>query len=177
MEPSQSPVQVRRNRTPRDMALSLLVLLVPIFLLVAAYRYLGGESPPVVDTTSAYHTARASGLFTVTVPQALPAGWHPVRTAFDRGDAGAVLRAGFQTPSGGTAQLIESNVNADALVSGELGDDARVDDMVSLVGRDWQRYLTGNGELALVLRQPDRTVIVVGQAPIEELAVLATAAS
>jgi hypothetical protein len=88
-----------------------------------------------------------------------------------------VLRAGFRTPSGGTVQLVESNVNAEALVRGELGEDARIEDMVSLVGRDWQRYVTSSGERALVLRQPDRTVIVVGQASLEELATLAAAAT
>src|SRR6266511_979048 len=129
------------------------------------------------DVCSSDLNARAAGLFPVTAPSSLPEGWHPVRSAFQRGDAGAVLRAGFRTPSGGTAQLIESNVNADALVRGELGEDVRIEDTVSLVGRDWQRYVTADGERALVLRQPDRTVIVVGQAPIEELAVLATAVS
>ncbi len=178
METSPPPVErVRRGRTSRDMALSLLVLLLPIFVLLTVYRCLGGESPTVVDTSSAYDNARAAGLFPVTAPSSLPEGWHPVRSAFQRGDAGAVLRAGFRTPSGGTAQLIESNVNADALVRGELGEDVRIEDTVSLVGRDWQRYVTADGERALVLRQPDRTVIVVGQAPIEELAVLATAVS
>jgi Protein of unknown function (DUF4245) len=178
VETSQPPVETaRRGRTPRDMALSLLVLLVPIFVLLAAYRFLGGESPTVVDQSSAYDTARAAGLFPVTMPSTLPTGWQPVRSAFSRGDAGAVLRAGFRTPDGGTAQLIESNVNADALVRGELGEDARIEDMVSLVGRDWQRYVTSSGERALVLRQPDRTVIVVGQASLEELATLAAAAS
>jgi Protein of unknown function (DUF4245) len=159
------------------MALSLLALLIPIFVLLAAYRFLGGESPPVMDTTSAYDTARAAGLFPVTAPSGLPTGWKPARSAFQRGDAGAVLRAGFRTPSGGTAQLIESNVHPDALVNGELGEEARIEDTVSLVGRDWQRYVTASGERALVLRQPDRTVIVVGQAPIEELAALAVAVS
>jgi hypothetical protein len=157
------------------MALSLLVLLVPIVVLLAAYRFLGGESPTVVDTTSAYDTARAAKLFPVSQPSGLPSGWQPVRSAFQRGDAGAVLRVGFRTPSGGTAQLIESNVAGEALVHGELGQEVTVEDTVSLVGRDWQRYTSERGEKGLVLRQPNRTVIVYGQAPIEELAVLASA--
>lgn len=159
------------------MALSLLVLLIPIFVLLAAYRFLGGESATVVDTSSAYDTARAAKQFPVSEPTGLASGWQPVRSAFQRGDAGAVLRVGFRTPSGGTAQLIESNVAGDALVHGELGEQARVEDTVSLIGRDWQRYNTDRGERALVLRQPDRTVIVVGQAPIEELAALAASVS
>jgi hypothetical protein len=157
------------------MALSLLVLLVPIFVLLAAYRFLGGESPTVVDASSAYDTAKAAKLFPVTEPTGLPAGWQSVSSAFQRGDAGGVLRVGFRSPSGGIAQLLESNVDAEALVRGELGQAARVEDTLSLDGLDWQRYVTEEGERALVLRQSNRTVIVVGQAPVEELAVLAAA--
>src|SRR5262245_53115763 len=110
------------------MALSLLVLLVPIFVLLTAYRCLGGESPTVANPSSAYDTARAAKLFPVSEPTGLPKGWQSVSSAFQRGDAGAVLRVGFRSPGGGTAQLIESNVNAEALVHGELGQDVQVED-------------------------------------------------
>jgi Protein of unknown function (DUF4245) len=159
------------------MALALLVLLVPIFALLTAYRWVGGESPTVVDTASAYDTARAARLFPVAEPTGLPAGWEAASSAFQRGDAGAVLRVGFRTPQGGTAQLIESNVPPENLIAGELGEQARVDETVTVRGLQWQRYAADRGRRALVLRQSDRTIIVVGEASIEELATLAGAVS
>src|SRR3981189_2187632 len=107
--PSASPTVAPRRlgRSPRDMALSLLVLLVPIIVLLGVYRFLGGESPTVVDPSAAYADARAAHAFPVAEPS-LPPGWHPVSSAFRRGDAGAVLRVGFRGPDSGTAQLVES---------------------------------------------------------------------
>jgi Protein of unknown function (DUF4245) len=164
----------RLGRTPRDMALSLLVLLVPIFVLVGVYRFLGGESPTVVDPSSAYDDARAAHVFPVAEPS-LPPGWQPVSSTFGRGDAGAVLRVGFRSPHGGTAQLVESNVTAGALVSSELGPGAQDDRDATVAGQQWQRYTAAKGDHAYVLSQPDRTVIVMGRAADAELTQLAGA--
>jgi hypothetical protein len=154
------------------MALSLLVLLVPILVLVGVYRFLGGESPTVVDPTTAYADARAAHAFPVAEP-AMPPGWQPVSSAFRRGDAGAVLRVGFRGPSGGTAQLVESNVTAGALVSAELGAGANDKGDATLAGPGWHRYVASGGDHAFVLSEPDRTTIVVGRASEGELAQLA----
>jgi hypothetical protein len=155
------------------MALSLLVLLVPIFVLLGVYRFLGGESPTVVDPSSSYADARAAAAFPVVEP-ALPAGWQPVSSSFRRGDAGAMLRVGFRSPSGGTAQLVESNVMAGALVSAELGPGARDQGSTNLDGEEWHRYIAAAGDHAFVLSQSDRTLIVVGRATDTELSQLAT---
>ncbi|MGC9668069.1 DUF4245 domain-containing protein [Planosporangium sp. 12N6] len=163
----------RAGRTPRDMVLSLLVLLVPIIVLLGVYRFLGGESPTVVDPSSAYADARASKAFPVAEASP-PAGWQPVSSAFRRSDAGAVLRVGFRSPSGGTAQLVESNVSAGALVTAELGTDARDEGGARLDGHEWRRYTAPGGDRALVLSQQDRTMIVVGHASDTELTQLAT---
>jgi hypothetical protein len=155
------------------MALSLLVLLVPIVVLLGVYRFLGGESPTVVDPSSTYADARAARAFPVTEPS-LPAGWRPVSSVFRRGDAGSALRVGYRSPSGGTAQLVESNVPSGALVTAELGAGARDDGSTQLNGQEWHRYTAAGGDHAYVLSQPDRTVIVSGRAPEAELAQLAT---
>jgi hypothetical protein len=156
------------------MVLSLLVLLVPIIVLLGVYRFLGGESPTVADPSSAYADARAARAFPVTEPS-VPAGWRPVSSAFRRGDAGSVLRVGFQSPSGGTAQLVESNVSAGALVTAELGAGARDEGTAMLDGREWHRYTASAGDHAFVLSQQDRTVIVMGRASDAELGQLASA--
>jgi hypothetical protein len=154
------------------MALSLLVLLVPIVVLLGVYRFLGGESPTVVDPSSAYADARAAHAFPVSEPS-VPAGWRPVSSTFRRGDAGSVLRVGFRSPRGGTAQLVESNVNAGALVTAELGAGARDQGGTGLDGQEWHRYTASSGDHAFVLGQQDRTVIVMGRATDAELAQLA----
>jgi hypothetical protein len=156
------------------MALSLLVLLVPIVVLLGVYRFLGGESPTVVDPSSAYADARAAHAFPVAEPS-VPAGWKPVSSVFRRGDAGAVLRVGFSSPTGGTAQLVESNVPAGALLAAELGAGARDQGVVTLDGQAWRRYTASKGDRALVLGQPDRTIIVMGGASDAELSRLAAA--
>jgi Protein of unknown function (DUF4245) len=168
-----APAPRRLGRSPRDIALSLLVLLVPIFIMVGVYRFLGGESATVVDPSTAYADARAAGAFPVAEP-AVPAGWQPVSSTFRRGDAGAVLRVGFRSPGGGAAQLVESNVMAGALVSAELGAGARDDGMTNLDGQAWHRYTAAAGDHAFVLSQPNRTMIVMGRATDTELSQLAT---
>jgi hypothetical protein len=155
------------------MALSMLVLLVPIFVLLGVYRFLGGEAATSVDPSTAYDDARAAHAFPVAEPSGLT-GWKPVSSAFRRGDAGAVLRVGFRSPDGATAQLVESDVNAGALVSAELGSGAHDEGKATVDGRDWHRYTASGGDQAFVLSQPDRTMIVVGKADEAELTQLAT---
>jgi hypothetical protein len=178
------PVRPRFIRSRRDIVLVLLVLVLPVVVLIGAYRLVGGGSAPgsvagigvpAVDSTSAYQLARAANLFPVSEPNALPQGWRPVSSAFQEGNAGGVLRIGLRGPSGGAVQIVESNVIAYALVSGELGDEAKVEDTVSLLGRDWQQYTADDNEQALVLRQPDRTTIVSGRVSVDDLAALAAA--
>ena len=51
------------------MAISLLVLLVPIALLLAFYRgFLGGDQPSTVDPVPALESARAANAFPVSEP-------------------------------------------------------------------------------------------------------------
>jgi hypothetical protein len=125
-----------------------------------------------VDPSAAYADARAAHAFPVAEPS-LPPGWHPVSSAFRRGDAGAVLRVGFRGPDSGTAQLVESDVTAGALVTAELGAGAHDEGDTTLGGQLWKRYTATGGEHAYVLSQPDRTVIVQGRASDPALAALA----
>ena len=81
MEPAESrPEPIARNeRRPRDMAISLLVLLVPIALLLVFYRVvLGGDEPVVVDPAPAVESAQRAGAFPVTTPTGLADGWRPI---------------------------------------------------------------------------------------------------
>src|SRR5262245_42556363 len=109
------------GRRPRDMALSLLVLLIPVALFVALFRFRGGEDVTMVDPAPAIAQARTAGAFPVLEPAGLASGWRPVNATFRRDGAVATLRLGYLTPTGGALQLIESDEPTEPLLGRELG--------------------------------------------------------
>jgi hypothetical protein len=179
--PSGSAVQGvrgRGTRTPRDMAISLLVLLIPVFLIVVIYRALhGGSEPVVVDPAPAVAEARAANVFPVAEPTGLAKGWRSVSAIFTRGEDGPVLRIGYVTPHDNGVQVVESTGSADQLLSTELTSGAQAKGAVDVAGQRWQHYLTRPGAQALVLLQPDRTIILTGSGTDTELRDLAGSVS
>ncbi|MFG1776163.1 DUF4245 domain-containing protein [Micromonospora sp. NPDC049051] len=166
----------KSERSPKDMAISLLVLLVPIALLLAFYRgFLGGEQPTTVDPAPAIDSARAANVFPVSEPAELGDGWHTVSAKFQTVEGGSNLRLGYVTPEGRGAQLVQSNVPPERLLPTELTAEAQPQGQTDLGGRTWQRYTARGNEQALVLLEPNRTVIVVGDARDNELRQLAGA--
>jgi hypothetical protein len=167
--------KARSERSPKDMALSLLVLLVPIALLLAFYRgFLGGDEPTTVDPAPAVADARAANAFPVSEPRGLGSGWRVVSARYQTADGGATLRIGYLTPEGRGAQLVESNVPAEKLLPAELSG-GQPQGPADLPGASWQRYTARGNEQALVLLEPNRTVLVIGDAGENELRQLASA--
>jgi Protein of unknown function (DUF4245) len=178
-EPAPAPGAPRRDeRRPRDMALSLAVLLVPIALLLIFYRYaLSGDQPATVDPGPAIQEAQSQRAFPVAVPAGLGAAWH-VTTATYRRDAGAAtLRLGYVAPGGDPVQLIESDAAFSALIPAELGPAAGPAGVFHAGARVWQRYGGRPGEDSLVLFEPGRTIIVVGTGGRRDIEQLASALS
>jgi len=159
------------------MTLSLMVLLIPLALIVAVYRFRGGEDVVVVDPAPAIAQARAAQLFPVAAPQGLPADWRPVSAVFQSSGGVGALRVGYITPSGGAVQLIESNENAGSLLARELGDQVRPQGDVTVNGKTWRSSTVRGDESALVDTSSERTVIVVGQAGLDEMTKLAQSLS
>jgi hypothetical protein len=157
------------------MAMSMIVLLIPIAIVVAIFRFGGGEDVQVQDTAPTFAAARASKAFPVAEPSGLADGWRPISAAFHGGEPGALLRVGYLAPSGGTAQLVESDQPTDQLLPAELGDHMTSRGTVAVADRSWQVFEVRNGEHALVDLTPDRTIIVVGGADLAELQQLAAA--
>lgn len=160
------------ERRPRDLALSLAVLLVPILLVVLLFQYIGADDEvTVVDPGPAIAQADEAGL-DVVAPGDLPAGWRPV-SAVAREDAGGVtLRLGYITGSGGFLQLVQSNIDAGQLLRREVGS-SRPDGTRTIGGTPWQVYPGRKGEQALVRIDKERTVLVLGTAPASEMRALA----
>jgi hypothetical protein len=162
----------RAARSPRDLALSLIALLVPVFLVVGLFRLLGHEQPPVVDTAQTYQAAVAAGAFPVASPARLPKGWRPLSASFSTDAPAPTLRIGLRAPSG-AVQLVESSLAAGALVTAELGEGARALGEVRVADRSWQGYVGAHGVRALVLAESGRTIILIGTAGERDLRDLA----
>ncbi|MEV0805080.1 DUF4245 family protein [Micromonospora sp. NPDC050200] len=166
--------KARSERSPKDMALSLLVLLVPIALLLAFYRgFLGGEQPTVIDAAPAYEQARSANAFPVSEPARLSSGWRTVSASYRTVEGGANLRVGYLTPEGRGVQLVQSNVPPEKLLPAELTAEGQPQGPTDLGGRSWQQYTGRGNDQALVLLEPNRTILVVGDAGDNELRQLA----
>src|SRR5690606_25853315 len=166
------------SRGPRDLVLSLLVLLIPTVLLVGAYQIVAGRTEPVpVDQSQEIDAARRAG-FDVAEPTGLGAEWVPVSAVFRQVEGGATLRLGYLTPAGAPVQVVESTVAADQVLVQELSDGGTPPvptGVVTVAGSAWERYPGRDGETALVRREPERILLVVGRADESELRQLATA--
>jgi hypothetical protein len=158
------------------MLLALAVLLVPIALLLTFYRVvLNGDAPRTVDASSAIEEARSAHAFPVSVPTDLSDEWHVASTSFRRQAAGATLRLGYVDPDRNGLQLIESSVPSATLLPAELTASAKPVDTFRADARVWRRYDTRPGEQALVFSEPNRTLIVIGDAGSRHLQTLAAA--
>ncbi|WP_405113723.1 DUF4245 domain-containing protein [Micromonospora sp. NBC_01405] len=174
--PAAGKEKSRSERSPKDMAISLLVLLVPIVLLLAFYRgFLGGDQPSTVDPAPALEQAHAANAFPVSQPTGLGDDWKTVSASYRSVEGGSSLRIGYLTPEGRGAQLVQSSVPPEQLLPAELTAEGQPQGPTELGGRSWQRYTARGNEQALVLLEPDRTVIVVGDARENELRRLADA--
>jgi hypothetical protein len=156
------------------MALSLLVLLVPIALLLVFYRVvLSGDAPVTVDPGPAIQEARSAQAFPVLVPNGLGDDWHVSTATFRTTAEGASLRIGYVAPDDDAALLVQSSLPPETLVPAELGTDAKPTASFRAANGAWRQYETRPGEQALVLAGTGRTVVVVGTTDEEHLEQLA----
>jgi len=172
--PVEPKAPKRTVRGWRDMVLSLAVLLVPIMIAIGVWQYLSsGQQVNVVDPGSAITQARQADAFPVLVPHGLPAGWRSTSAETTVSGKTVTLRIGYVTPSGGFAQLVESNKDSAALLSGSVPASAAPTGSVRIGGHDWARYNGDKQRAVLALLEPNRTVLAVGQTSDDELRDLA----
>lgn len=156
------------------MVISMAVLLVPIIIALAVWRYVSsGNEVNTVDPTSTIQQARQTGHFPVAVPTGLGDDWKVTSAANDVSGATQTLRLGYVTPDGGFAQVVESNQDAAKLLAGSVPDGARPTGAVRIGGHDWSRYTGQKSRAVLALLEPKRTILVVGQTSDAELRTLA----
>jgi hypothetical protein len=164
----------RSERRPRDMVISMLVLLVPILLAFGVYRgFFDGHDPIPVDTTAAIDDARHANAFPVLVPTGLPDDWTTVSARWQQTEGGKALRLGLVTPDGKGVQVLQTDADPTQVIPAELTAEARPLGSTEIDGGSWQSYTTRPGERALVKLDPGRTVIVVGEGAEADLRTLA----
>jgi hypothetical protein len=160
------------------MALSLGILVVPILLVTLFWNLvLDGSKPASIDAGPAIESARRAELFEISEPRDLGEDWHVQSATFKRQEGQekvATLRLGYAAPSAEPLQLVESNVATATLIPAELGEDPKATGTIQAGSRTWQQYSARDGETALVVLEKDRTVIVIGQAKLDELKQFAT---
>ena len=173
----QEPLGRRGERSPRDMALSLAVLLVPIALVLIFYRYvLSGDAPVIVDAAPTIQEAQSAQVFPIAVPR-LGDDWHTASATWQRTAAGGTLRIGYVDPDKDPIQLVESSTDVKTLVTGELTTSAVPRGTFQSGARSWHRYAGRPGEEALVLFEQGRTIIIVGKTSPKNLEALASSLS
>ncbi|MET0521585.1 MAG: DUF4245 domain-containing protein [Jiangellaceae bacterium] len=163
------------GRSPKDMVISLAVLLVPIALLLIFYRVvLSGDAPVTVDAAPTIQQARSANVFPVIVPQGLNDDWHTSTATFRRDANGATLRLGYVDPDDDPVQLVESSVPPATLLPAELTREAEERSTFRAPNGVWRLYDARPGEQALVLSDGQRTIIVVGRTDVKNLQTLAS---
>jgi Protein of unknown function (DUF4245) len=161
----------KRIRRPRDMALSLAVLLVPILLIIGVGRFFYGDATTAtVSPELALQGAARASMRPIPAATA-PDGWKIVSAQFKDG----VLRIGYLDRSEQGVQLVQGT--ALDLIDQELGDDAQPAGELMAGGETWAKWNARSGLSALTRKEGATTIIVQGQAPSAELATLADAVS
>ncbi|WP_435869596.1 DUF4245 domain-containing protein [Actinoplanes xinjiangensis] len=160
-EPPAARLSAREERRPRDMILSLLVLLVPIALFLTFYRVvLDGDQPIAVDPTSSIELAARE--FPVARPAGLGDDWHVTSANFRREDGGATLRLGYVDPDAEPILLVQSTIAPDVLVPAEVGAEGKRTGAYRTGERTWMRYTGRKNETALILTEQPRTIVIIG---------------
>jgi hypothetical protein len=165
----------REGRSPRDMVLSLAVLLVPIAVLLIFYKFvLSGDAPVTVDPSPTIQEAQEAKLFPVAVPSGLGDHWSVSSATFVRQPTGATLRIGYVDPDKDGMQLVESSVPSATLLPAELTTGAKPLTNFRAANGVWRLFSGRPGEQGLVLAEENRTIIVVGKTDVKNLEKLAS---
>jgi hypothetical protein len=172
VEPAASPAPVspaprlsaREGRRPRDMIISLVVLLVPIALILIFYRVvLDGDRPFAKDPTAAIEMAGRE--FPVAQTSGLGKDWHITSANFQRQDGGGTLRIGYVDPDDRPLLMIQSNIDAATLVPAEVGAEGKRTGVYRAGDRTWLQYSGRPGQTALIATEQQRTIVIIGESP------------
>ncbi|WP_234313662.1 DUF4245 domain-containing protein [Streptomyces sp. NBRC 109706] len=181
-EPGGDDARARRMKrlrlqTVQNMVLSLAIICAGTFLAYFLMSNDGGGQDPVrtVEYEVASATAARAAPYPVRVPVGLSEDWRATSVRFEpQGEHGVTWRLGFVNPDDEYVALAQADGTAEDFVRSvtqqaeDTGATERVD------GRDWARW-EGEKYDALVLSEADVTTVVMGTAPLDQLARMAGA--
>jgi hypothetical protein len=166
-----------RPRGPGRSFLGLLWSLVPVLVLILllVWWQRGDARPvPTVDPAPDIAYAKRISPTPLPVPGSLPAGWRPTSSRVEapsgEGRSPVTLSIGYLTPGERFAQLVIS----DRPVGRVIQDAAPGATADGVAPAGFDRYRTARGEPALVSQRGVVTILVTGDAAIEDLVRLAT---
>ena len=164
------------RRTTGRTLVGLLRALVPsLVVIVALVWWQRGDARPVPTVDAGPEIAYAQRISPTPLPApgTLPDGWRSTSARVDapsgEGRSPVTLSIGYLTPADRFAQV----VIADRPVGGVLQDAAPGATADGAGPGDFSRYRTGRGEPALVAERGPVTILVTGDAPVEDLTLLA----
>ncbi len=174
-----APRPRRRGReTARDMVWSMAVVGIFVaFLVVVTYRD-KPDAVRVIDPAESLAVAQALAPFDVVAPVGLPPTWQATSARYESATTSAVPNAalwhvGYVTPSRDYAALDQAEGEPSVLVR-TLVDGAQERGGGTGAFAGWQRWESADGERrAYVLKGPDSSLTIHGNADDAELAVLA----
>lgn len=179
-------VAQRRNKTIRDMALSMGAIVIVVLAFVAINggfsfsvgKAVGGTAP-TADVMGGFSTADRLVDFPVVVPHGVPAGWHPnsfsTTPAPGTQQAPPTARGGWLTPAGNFITLVESSGAAPAVLAAEgLPANGSTGTVVS-AGVTWTVGAGVRQEVAWTRNADGVTFLITGNATPADFATLAGA--
>lgn len=168
-----------KNAGPRDMVISLLVLFVPI---VAIYWFFTLDPEPDVDRvdyTAVLSVAQEESPYPVLYPENLPEDWVPVRVTWavdgepwlDSEPAeGNSWQLGYLAPNEIYVAVQQRDRAPVQFITQVTRDGVASEEVVSLAGRDWERWTSEDGRSrSLVWRDGDLSAVVTGDTDFEQL--------
>jgi hypothetical protein len=177
----------RRNKTIRDMSISMGVIVVAV-LFIAIFnggfelspgRPTGGTAA-TADVKGGFETAGRVTGFAVVVPKGVPAAWHgssfSITAAPGSADAPPTARGGWLVPSGAYITLIESSGDPAVVLKAELGPTSgATTGSVTAGGASWTVGPGVRDETAWWRTQSGVTLVITGNASTADFTTLAGA--
>jgi len=176
----------RRNKTIRDMALSMGAIVVVVLLFVGinggfslSFGKPTGGTAASADVEGGFKTATRATGFPVIVPHGVPGSWHGSSFSIagppGTPEAPPTVRGGWLTPSGSYITLIESSGSPLTVLTAELGTSGAGSATVTAGGATWTVSPGVRSETAWSRTANGVTLLITGSAAPADFGVLAGA--
>lgn len=172
----------KKQPTPRDMMITLAVILVPVIIISVVFtRDLDDHPVEVVDWKPLAQQAATEASYDILAPTNLPASWRPVRVSWEPEGQGEengnpstrnAWQLGFLNPADRYVAIQQADGDRESFVQ-QVTRDGRADGQqpeVKVGGQTWERYESEDGRTRSLVRSAgESTNIVVGDVEYQTL--------